>query len=286
MGSPRDAIAAARHTLVRSGVAAAEARVDAEVLARHVLGWDRARLLTNGRDPAPPNFQDAFDALLRRRGAREPVAQILGRREFWGLDFDLTPDVLIPRPETEILVEEAIDFAGGHPCRLVIDVGTGSGCIAVAVAHALPVTRVIAIDASLPALDVARRNVTNHDVADRITCRHGDVLAGVSETADLILSNPPYVPDADAATMQAEVVRFEPHAALFGGADGLDIMRRLMRQAPTRLASGGRLVVEFGFGQEAGVRALAGKSGWEILRIREDLQGIPRAAVLIRAATA
>lgn len=283
MGSPRDAIAAARDTLVRSGVAAAEARIDAEVLARHVLGWDRAQLLMNGRDPAPPNFQDAFDALVRRRGAREPVAQILGRREFWGLDFEVTRDVLVPRPETEILIEEAIDFARGHPCGLAVDVGTGSGCIAIAVAHVLPWTRVIAIDASLPALDVARRNAASHQVADRIAFRHGDMLDGVSETADLILANPPYVPDADAATMQAEVVRFEPHGALFGGADGLDIMRRLMREAPDRLASGGRLIVELGFGQEADVRALAAESGWEILRIRDDLQGIPRAAVLTRA---
>lgn len=282
MASPRDAIAAARDTLVRFGVAEAEARIDAEILARHVLGWDRARLLTSGRDPAPLHFQTAFDALVRRRGAREPVAQILGRREFWGLDFEVTRDVLVPRPETELLIEEALDFARGRPCRLVIDVGTGSGCIAVAVAHALTGTRIIAIDASLPALDVARRNAASHRVDDRITFRHGDVLAGVSEAADLILSNPPYVPDADAATIQAEVVRFEPHAALFGGADGLDIVRRLMREAPARLASGGRLIVEFGLGQEAGVRALAAESGWEILRLREDLQGIPRTAVLTR----
>jgi len=281
MASPLDAIAAARATLARSGVAAVES-IDAEVLARHVLGWDRAQLLARGRDPASSEFHAAFEALVRRRAAREPVAQIIGRREFWGLDFEVTPDVLIPRPETELLIEESIDFARHHPCALAIDVGTGSGCIAVAVAHVLPDIKVIAVDTSRAALDVARRNAASHGVSDRITFQHGDVLGGVSEAADLIVSNPPYVAESDASHLQAEVIGFEPHAALFGGADGLNIMRRLVGEAPSRLASGGRLIVEFGFGQERAVRALAAESGWEILRVREDLQGIPRAAVLTR----
>ncbi|MEO6213095.1 MAG: peptide chain release factor N(5)-glutamine methyltransferase [Vicinamibacterales bacterium] len=282
MGSPFDAIAAARATLVRSGVATADAAIDAEMLARAALGWDRAKLLAYGRDPSPPDFENAFEPLVRRRATREPVALILGRREFWGLEFEVTPDVLIPRPETELLVEEALAFARSHRCQLALDVGTGSGCIAVALAHELPDLRVVAVDASRPALAVAARNASLNGVADRITFRHGDVLDAVTETADLILSNPPYVAEADAAGLPPEVIRYEPHAALFGGGDGLAVMRRLVEQAPARLARDGRLIVEFGFGQEHALRNLAVEFNWDVVRIREDLQGIPRTAVLTR----
>jgi release factor glutamine methyltransferase len=283
MRSPIDAIAAARATLTDSGIPSSEAAIDAEVLARHVLGCDRAQLWTEGRNPAPPGFEHRFRRLIARRATREPVAMIIGHREFWGLDFEVTSDVLIPRPETEFLVEEALTFARDTTCRLAIDVGTGSGCIAIAIAHELPDLHVLAIDASPAALDVARRNACHNRVADRIEFREGDVLQGVTETADLILSNPPYVPDADAAALQQEVVQFEPHAALFGGADGLGVIRRLLDQSGGHLAPGGRLIVEFGFGQDAAIRQLAPDAGWNVVRIREDLQGIPRTAVLSRS---
>jgi release factor glutamine methyltransferase len=283
MRSPIEAIAAARATLTDSGIASSEAAIDAEVLARHVLGCDRAQLLTEGRKPAPPGFEDRFQRMIARRAKREPVAMIIGHREFWGLDFEVTSDVLIPRPETEFLVEEALTFARATGCRLAIDVGTGSGCIAIAIAHELPELRVIAIDASPAALDVARRNARNNRVADRIEFREGDLLRGVTETADLILSNPPYVPDADAAALQQEVVQFEPHAALFGGADGLEVVRRLLDEGAAHLAPQGRLIVEFGFGQDAAIRQLAAGAGWNVIHIREDLQRIPRTAVLSRS---
>jgi release factor glutamine methyltransferase len=191
--------------------------------------------------------------------------------------------VLVPRPETELLVEEALAFARIHACRLAIDVGTGSGCIAIAMAHELPELRIIAVDNSRSALDVASRNAVANGVAERITFVEGDMLDQVSAVADVIVSNPPYIPDADASELQRDVVQFEPHAALFGGIDGLDIIRRLFNEVPAHLAPEGRLIVEFGFGQDGQVRELATQTGWDAVRIREDLQGIPRTAVLARS---
>lgn len=164
----------------------------------------------------------------------------------------------------------------------MIDVGTGSGCLAVTIACELPNVRVTATDVSEAALAVARRNAQRHGVADRVTLVRADVLEGIDEMADLIVANPPYVPESDAAQMPPEVVRYEPHQALFGGPTGLEVIGRLFAQAPARLAPGGRLVVEFGFGQSDSVSNLARKAGWNIERTREDLQGIPRTIVLRR----
>ncbi len=283
MASPSDGIDQARTALVAAGIVEEDAALDAEVLARHVLGWDRGRLLAHGRDPAPPGFHAAFQSLIARRIQREPVAQIVGHREFWGLEFEVTSDVLIPRPETELIVEEAVAFGRERPCNTAIDVGTGSGCIAVSVAAEMPQLRVIAADTSARALDVARRNALRHKVADRITFRSSDLLRGIAGPADLILSNPPYVPDGEAAALQPEVARFEPTAALFGGPDGLAVIRQLLHDAPPVLAGNGRLIIEFGFGQEPTVTEIAGEAGWTVVRIRKDLQGIPRTAVLSRS---
>lgn len=280
MTSVAERLTAARRRLEAAGLGAADAALDAEVIARHILGWDRADLIVRGRDPEPADFPARFDALVARRAAREPVAQIIGSREFWGLEFEVTPDVLIPRPETEIVVEEALAFAAAHPCRNVIDVGTGSGCLAVSIAHELPDVHVTAVDASAAALEVARRNAARHGVEDRVTLHHGDVLEGFSGRADLIVSNPPYVPDADAAFMQEDVVRYEPYMALFGGSTGFEVIERLFRQAPDHLAPGGQLIVEFGFGQAEQVKTLAEAAGWRIVRVRNDLQSIPRTIVL------
>lgn len=284
MATVADRLAAARARLEAAGISPAGARLDAEVLARHALGWDRAALVARSRDPEPAGFDRSFEALIARRAAREPVAQITGTREFWGLAFEVTPDVLTPRPETEMIVEEALAFADAHPCRDVIDVGTGSGCLAVAIAHTRPGLQVHAIDISDAALAVARRNAARHHVTDRITFVRGDLFDGPTATADVIVSNPPYVPDADAGHMQPEVVRHEPHTALFGGPGGLDIVERLFREAPAHLAPGGRLIVEFGFGQADAVAAMARDAGWTVIRVREDLQGIPRTIVLSRPA--
>ena len=282
MASVAERLAAARARLEAAGLPAADAAIDAEVIARHILGWDRAGLIVHGRDHEPPDFPAPFDAAIARRAAREPVAQIIGLREFWGLDFEVTRDVLIPRPETEIIVEEALAFAAAHTCRTVVDVGTGSGCLAVAIAHELPSVRVTAVDVSVAALEVARRNAVRHRVADRIVFQHSDVLDGFNGRVDLIVSNPPYVPEGDAELMQEDVVRYEPHMALFGGQNGLEIVDRLFRQAADHLEPGGQLIVEFGFGQAEQVARLGEAAGWRIVRIREDLQSIPRTIILTR----
>jgi release factor glutamine methyltransferase len=280
MATPYERIAQARSRLAAAGIPPQDASFDAEVLARHALGWDRAHLLAHGRDLAPEGFAERYDALIARRVNREPVAQILGTREFWGLDFEVTPDVLVPRPETELIVEEALAFARAQTCGSVIDIGTGSGCIAISIARELPDVRIIAVDASGAALAVARRNAERLAVADRITFKHSDLFEQVAVTADLIVSNPPYMAKADEHALQPEVVQFEPHAALFGGDDGLSVVRRLFADAHAHLAPDGRLIMEFGFGQEAAVRAAAEDAGWEIVRTRADLQGIPRTIVL------
>lgn len=282
MASVAERLTAARRQLEAAGLSPADAALDAEVLARHILDWDRADLIVRGRDPEPPDFSARLAALVERRVTREPVAQIIGRREFWGLEFEITPDVLIPRPETELIIEEAITFAAAHPCHDVVDVGTGSGCLAVTIAHALPAVRVTAVDVSPGALTVAKRNAERHGIDERVTFTRGDVLAGFSGRVDLIVSNPPYVPEADAASMQEDVVRYEPYVALFGGSTGLEVIERLLGQAPAHLAPHGQLIVEFGFGQAERVKALAEAAGWRTVRIREDLQGIPRTIVLSR----
>ena len=282
MPTPYERIAQARSQLVEAGIPAEDAALDAEVLARHALGWDRATLIAHGREAAPPGFVERFDAFVARRVRREPVAYITGHREFWGLDVEITTDVLVPRPETELIVEEALAFAAANLCSTIIDVGTGSGCIAIAVARELSDVAVLATDRSQAALRVAKRNAVRLGVAGQITFRQADLFEGIHGQANLILSNPQYVPDTNADGMQPEVLRFEPQEALFGGRDGLDVVRRLLREAPPRLASGGRLVVEFGLGQEHEVRAAATATGWTVITVRADLQGIPRTIVLTR----
>jgi release factor glutamine methyltransferase len=284
MASVHERLVEARQVLTRAGIDGDEAALDTEVLARHVLGWDRARLIACWRDPAPAGFTEEFARLVARRTSREPVSYITGHREFWGLEFDVTPDVLIPRPETELVVEEALRFS--REVRLpgsVIDVGTGSGCIAIALAAELPLSHVVATDISPAALAVARRNAARLGVEHRLTLINGDLLDGTPAAADLIVSNPPYVPAGDAPTLQPEVGRHEPPVALFGGdGDGLDLVRRLLGCASPHLAPGGRLIVEFGFGQARPFGIAAQQAGWEIVAMIPDLQGIPRVAVLRR----
>ena len=276
-----DRIAAAREALVRAGLQPTHAATDAAVLARHALGWDRATLLVRGREAPPPSFASSFDELVARRAAREPVALIMGTREFWGLDFAVTSDVLLPRPETEFIVEEAL-AAFEDPPGTVIDIGTGTGCLAIALACEFPEARVVATDISGAALAVARRNAASHAVGHRISFVRTSFLTGIRARVDLIVSNPPYVPDSAAPALAPEVIGHEPHVALFGGADGLAAIRTILATAEHCLAPDGRLIVEFGFGQEPDVSALAETSGWHVLRLREDLQGIPRTIVLER----
>ena len=283
MPSLHEGLADARETLIGAGIPREEAALDAEVLARHVLDCDRATLLTRARDPLPSAFDRLYRALIARRVAREPVAYIVGHREFWGLEFDVSRAVLIPRPETELIIEEALaSLPWRDGVRHIIDVGTGSGCLAVTLAVEFPSAQVTATDTSREALEVAYRNAIRHNVVGRIAFVQGDLLQDVAGPADLIVSNPPYVPAGEAATLQPEVARYEPFSALYGGDDGLDVIRRLFGTARQHLVDDGWVIVEFGFGQEAAVREAAREAGWNVARMRSDLQGIPRIAVLRR----
>lgn len=288
----------ARRRFEQAGIEPAEALIDADVLARHALGgWDRGQLIVRRHEACPAGFAATFDALVRRRERREPTGYIIGRREFWGLDIEVGPGVLVPRPETELLVEETLSrFSpeGGAPGaapapasatrapRLrVVDVGTGSGCVAVALARWLPHADVVAVDASMEALDVARRNAARHDVGGRVRFVKADLLAGVAGPFDAVVSNPPYVPAADIAGLQPEVRDYEPRQALSGGVDGLDAIRRLVPEAASVLREGGWLLVEFGFGQADAVRAIiAAEPRLDLVDVRPDLAGIPRVAVV------
>ena len=267
--------------LAEAGIDAPDAPFDAEVLTRHALGWDRATYLARRREPAPPGFEDRFGPLVARRCGREPVARITGRREFWGLDFQVTPAVLVPRPESELLVETALARLGDRAARwTVADVGTGSGCLAIALARELPRARVTATDICPEALAVARRNATRHGTAERVAFHRADLLEGLPGPFDLIVSNPPYIPDAVIGTLAPEVRDHEPAAALCGGPDGLDIVRRLAAAAASRLRAGGWLVMEIGAGQSAAAGDIGRGAGLRTVAAHADLQGIPRAVVM------
>jgi release factor glutamine methyltransferase len=269
-----EAVARARQRLAAGGVPADEAPGDAEVLARHVLGWDLARYAVGLRDTVPASFTPAYDALIARRLRREPVSQIVGHREFWGLDFEVTRDVLTPRPETELVVQAALDLWPMQRVSPVVDIGTGSGCIVTALAVELPDARFIASDASLSALTLARRNAARHGVASRIAFLHISIVPPESDVG-MIVSNPPYIPQLHRDALPPEVREFEPELALFGGHDGLDIYRQLLRSS-WDINEGGWLIVEVGYDQASAVRALADPRHWEPGRTYTDLQGIER----------
>jgi release factor glutamine methyltransferase len=270
--------------LAGAGIEPAEARLDAELLVRSVLGWSKAQWLTGSASAVPPGIAEAVGVLARRRASREPMAYILGRREFWGLEFEVTPAVLVPRPETEIVVEQALRRLPQDQGRTVVDVGTGSGCLAVSLAVERPDLRIAATDVSAAALAVARRNAALHGVRDRIQFHQASLLQPIGPgAADLIVSNPPYVPAGDRDTLQPEVGRFEPAEALFAGADGLSMIRALIVESAPRLAAGGWLIFELGAGQAGAVRNLLDVSGaWRSVEIVADLQGIARVVVAQR----
>ena len=273
-------VAEAARRLAEAGIDARDAAFDAEILARHALGWGRAAYLARRREPAPPGFEVRFEPLVARRRRREPVARITGRREFWGLDFEITPAVLVPRPESELLVETALARLGDRAAWWeVADVGTGSGCLAIALARELPRARVTATDICPDALAAARRNAARHGAADRVTFHRTDLLDGLPGPWDVIVSNPPYVPDAVIDTLEPEVRLHEPAAALRGGPDGLDTVRRLVATAADRLRPKGWLIMEIGAGQSAEAADVARGAGMRVVEVRPDLQGIPRAAV-------
>jgi len=365
----------ARQRLERAGIEPVEAALDAELLARHALGgWERGQLIASWRELAPASFVQRFDPLVERRERREPTAYITGHREFWGIEIEVERGVLIPRPETEFIVEEALarltpdaqpragdttgpagfpesrtpnpesrlvspdarhrasettvpprprshepakrvmesrvlqtDAVGSvrgaaseavlpleraaapggspesralPPALRIADVGTGSGCLAVALARWLPTACVVATDMSAEALAIAARNVCRHEVQDRVTLVRCDLLGAAAGPFDLIVSNPPYIPAAEVDRLQPEILNYEPRLALDAGPDGLDLIRRLVPMAASRLVPGGWLIFEFGDGQAAGVRTIVDAEPLlELVGLRDDLAGIPRVAV-------
>jgi release factor glutamine methyltransferase len=287
----RDHVYAARRRLTQAGVRSTEADLDAELLARHALGCDRAGFLARTSEIAPIGFAERYETLIARRERREPVAYILGTREFWGLDFEVSRDVLVPRPESELIVEEALacisDDEADRRRRVtsnqlaICDVGTGSGCLGIALAMEVPSARVVVTDVSATALTVARRNAVRHGVSERIYFVRADLLEGLKLAPRVIVSNPPYVPRHQAGALAPEVRCHEPLGAILAGSDGMSIINGLLTGADLRLPPGGWLVFEFGFGQEEQVlERVRSCSRLSIVRVRSDLQGIPRTAVL------
>jgi release factor glutamine methyltransferase len=274
-----EAIARARDALLAAGVPPDEAAGDVEVLARHVLDWDLTQFVLRRHEPVAGDFERRFGELLARRATREPVSQIVGHREFWGLEFVVTRDVLTPRPETELIVEAAIASTPRDARLLIVDVGTGSGCLAVALATEFPSASIVATDVSSPALAVARSNAARHHVDDRIRFVEADLVPAVDDV-DLIVSNPPYVAVSEANALTPEVREYEPAVALFAGRDGLGAYRRLLASARLAIKTSGRLIVELGYNQAADVTAIARERGWDVEATRRDFQGIERAMTL------
>lgn len=252
-----------------------DARRDAQLLLLHTLEIARTVLFTEPERTLSAAEQAAYEAAIARRAAGEPVQYITGQQEFYGLMLKVSPAVLIPRPETELLVEAVLGRVDGDKLLRIVDVGTGSGAIAVALAYKLPMAVVTAVDLSEAALAIARENAATHGLAERVRFLFSNLLKAVEgEEFEAVVSNPPYVPDGDRESLARQVRDFEPETALFAGADGLDIYRRLVPQAFTVLKPGGLLAMEFGYGQRDALAALM--RDWDDVEFLDDLQGIPR----------
>lgn len=271
----------AAQALVSRGFAPADARRDVSVLARHVLGWTMADWVTNTGAAPPSGFAESLQRLVLRRMTHEPVAYITGVREFYGREYMVTRAVLIPRPETEGVIEAvpAGSLAGRETgAAVALDIGTGSGCLAITLALEHPAARVIATDVSREALALAAENAARLG-ADRVEFIESSLVPSGLPPLDLIVTNPPYVPDRDRESLSPDVRDFEPAQALFAGEDGLDVIRALLPQARAALKPGGALVMEIGAGQAATVTTLVAEAGLRLATIRPDLQGIPRIVV-------
>ena len=279
----REALTRATSQLDQNPDLRADALRDAALLLRHALAISHATLIANPDRSITLDQQAAYQALLLRRLTNEPIQYITGEQEFYGLGLRVTPAVLIPRPETEILVEAVLaELDGSVPLR-ILDVGTGSGAIAIALAHHLPNAQIVAVDLSPTALEVAAANIARHELGGRIDFLVSDLLGELAADErgfDAIVSNPPYVPTGDRETLHPQVRDFEPASALYAGDDGLDIYRRLISQAWAALKPNGLLALELGHGQRDAVAALLGD--WSDVRFVDDLQRIPRVAMARR----
>ncbi len=256
--------------------------LEAAWLVEHVLDLSPLMQRVNAERLVTGAEWKQVRTLVARRVTREPLQYLLGTQEFLGRDFYVTPSVLIPRPESALLVEEAGRRCAQTPGATLVDVGTGSGCLAVSLALALPTARIVAIDVSADALLVARANMAQHGVGSRISCFHGDLLTAIAQECvanqiEVIVSNPPYIADDDVATLQPEVRDFEPRLALAGGCDGMEVHRRLLTQAPAYLKPGGALLMEVGLGQAAAVCCQAEEYGqFRTYAVLQDEGGIDR----------
>jgi release factor glutamine methyltransferase len=279
-----EALRQARQSLQAVGISADDAARDAEWLARHALALDRASLLAQLRDPWPePESYGVFTQLVARRCAREPMAYLIGEHDFFGRTFEVGPGVLIPRPETELLIEEALRRLPPGQNSRVVDIGTGSGCLAITIACERPRAHVAATDISTDALQRAARNAVRHQAV--VSWHHGALFAGATGLWDLIVSNPPYIADGDRATLMPDVVRYEPSQALFAGPEGLDVIRDLIAGAPAALTETGVLLMEIGAGQDTAVaRLVHAQPTLRLEEIRPDAQGIPRMVIAARTA--
>ena len=254
-----------------------EARREAGSLLSHVIGKDRTFLISHAEDIVARDDLARFREAVTRRASGEPLQYITGVQDFYGREFRVTTDVLIPRPETELLVEAALEVIAHKPAPLICDVGTGSGCIAITLVCERTDARAVAVDVSAPALAVAEDNSRRHGVSDRMRFTISDCFESVDRTAfDLVVSNPPYVAAAALSGLQREVRDHEPLVALSSGVDGLDVIRRLLRDAPAFLKTDGYLIMEIGFDQGEKVQRLINENLWRLDEIRPDLQGIPR----------
>lgn len=282
--SVKDLIAEAAQILTRAGVP--QARREAMSLIEYVCARDRTFILTHPEAQLTHSDVGRLRELIEQRAAGKPLQYITGHQEFYGLDFEVTPDVLIPRPETELLVETALallDETSKTP--FVCDVGTGSGCIPVALLHERPRARAVGLDISTEALRVAARNAARHGVSERLTLIASDCFASLDPHRapfNMIVSNPPYVAEDALRGLQREVRDHEPRVALTPGGDGLRIIRHLVADAPRFLEADGHLLMEIGFDQHETVRQLIDPQVWQLLDIHQDLQGIPRIVALKR----
>jgi release factor glutamine methyltransferase len=265
----------------------------AELLLLHVAGRDRTWLYAHPEDEISAEQEERFLSLVARRAAGEPTQYLTGKQEFWGLEFEVTPDVLIPRPETEHVIEVALDRLALRELRAgrkqtlsgeglrVADVGTGSGCIAISLAKDLPGAKLLATDISAAALKVAQRNAERHNFAGQINFIHTNLLEGVAESPadarfDLIASNPPYISRREAPTLQREVREHEPEVALYGGEEGYELYAALVTQSAAQLVSGGIAVFELGHDSLPAVQPLFETPEWTRVGVTNDLAGIPR----------
>lgn len=274
----------AEEALTLAGVT--EARGEAEYLLMHVIGCKRHTLFIEASKMLSEDQEAVFKGFIERRAKREPSQYITGEAEFYGFTFRVTKDTLIPRPETELLVDEAIKcalFLAGKKPLTIIDLCTGSGCIAVTTALKLPDSLVYATDISKAALKVAAQNATLNNVADRIIFLEGDLFAALNgdgtpaRKADIILSNPPYISQAELEGLDLEVIGYEPKSALYGGPDGLAFYRRIIAEAPERLSEGGFLLLEMGFGQDKDIKSLMEKERrYTDITVLKDYSGIER----------